>query len=51
VGQDEIFMTTSFTQGACFLTAYNVTNNGLEWGRKNRNIAGGVENDEGYSLS
>jgi hypothetical protein len=34
-----------------FLGAYNVTDTGLEWGRKNRNIACGVANDEGYSLS
>jgi hypothetical protein len=34
-----------------FLAAYNVTDTGLEWSRKNRNIAGGVANNEGYSLS
>jgi pre-mRNA-processing factor 8 len=50
-GQDEIVITTSFTQGSCSLTAYNVTDTGLEWGKKNRNIAGGVANAEGYSSS
>lgn len=48
-GQHEIIITTSFTQGSCSLTAYGVTNAGLEWGKKNRNVAGGVANAEGYS--
>ena len=48
-GKDEIIITTSFTQGSCSLTAYQVTEAGFAWGKKNRNIAGGVANAEGYS--
>jgi pre-mRNA-processing factor 8 len=48
-GQDEIVITTSFTQGSCSLTAYKVTEAGLEWGKKSRNIAGGVANAQDYS--
>mmetsp|Transcript_14841 Transcript_14841/g.17866 ORF Transcript_14841/g.17866 Transcript_14841/m.17866 type:complete len:180 (-) Transcript_14841:97-636(-) len=48
-GEDEVIITTSFTQGSCSLTAYRVTDAGLEWGKKNRNVAGGVTNAEGYS--
>mmetsp|Transcript_21354 Transcript_21354/g.20514 ORF Transcript_21354/g.20514 Transcript_21354/m.20514 type:complete len:176 (-) Transcript_21354:142-669(-) len=48
-GQDEIIITSSFTQGSCSLTAYKVNDAGNEWGRKNQNIAGGVANAQGYS--
>jgi pre-mRNA-processing factor 8 len=48
-GKNEIILTTSFTQGSCSLTAYHVTEAGLEWGRKSRNIAGGVANAQDYS--
>jgi pre-mRNA-processing factor 8 len=48
-GKDEIIITTSFTQGSCSLTAYRVTNAGLEWGKKSKNIPGGVANAEGYT--
>jgi len=48
-GQNEIIITSSFTQGSCSLTAYKVTNSGLDWGRKNLNTAGGVANAQGYS--
>jgi pre-mRNA-processing factor 8 len=51
LGQNEIIITTSFTQGSCSLTAYKVTDAGLQWGKKNRNIAGGVSNAQGYSSS
>merc|ERR1712238_588890 len=34
---DEIMITSSFTQGSCSLTAYKVTDSGLDWGRKNLN--------------
>eukprot|EP01082_Thalassiosira_pseudonana_P015861 g14523.t1 g14523 contig9:2040215-2041577(-) len=50
-GQNEIIITTSFTQGSCSLTAYRVTDSRLYWGMKNRNIAGGVANAQGYSSS
>merc|ERR1712194_98227 len=50
-GQNEIIITTSFTQGSCSLTAYKATDAGLQWGKKNRNIAGGVANAQGYSSS
>ncbi len=50
-GQNEIIITTSFTQGSCSLTAYRMTDAGLQWGKKNRNIAGGVGNAQGYSSS
>jgi len=50
-GQNEIIITTSFTQGSCSLTAYRPTKRGLEWGKKNRNIAGGITNAQGYSSS
>jgi len=48
-GKDEIVITTSFTQGSCSLTTYRVTDAGLEWGKKSRNVAGGVANAENYS--
>jgi pre-mRNA-processing factor 8 len=48
-GKNEIVLTTSFTQGSCSLTAYHVTEAGLEWGKKSRNIAGGVANAQDYS--
>jgi pre-mRNA-processing factor 8 len=50
-GTDEIVITTSFTQGSCSLTAYQVTQAGHEWGKKSRNVAGGVANAEQYSSS
>ena len=50
-GENEIVITASFTQGSCSLTAYKVTDSGLEWGKKNRNIAGGIANAQGYSSS
>lgn len=48
-GKDEIVLTTSFTQGSCSLTAYRLTEAGLEWGTKSRNTAGGVANVQDYS--
>jgi len=48
-GQNEIIITSSFTQGSCSLTAYRVTDAGLEWGKKNQNVAGGVANAQGYN--
>eukprot|EP00536_Pseudo-nitzschia_multiseries_P007696 jgi/Psemu1/319191/estExt_fgenesh1_pm.C_1830010 len=48
-GKNEIVLTTSFTQGSCSLTAYRVTEHGLEWGKKSRNVAGGVANAQDYS--
>jgi len=48
-GQNEIVVTSSFTQGSCSLTAYKVTDAGFEWGKKNANIAGGVANAQGYN--
>jgi len=48
-GKNEIILTTSFTQGSCSLTAYRVTEHGLEWGKKSRNVAGGVANAQDYS--
>lgn len=48
-GENEIVVTTSFTQGSCSLTAYKLTKTGFQWGRKNRNIAGGIANAQGYS--
>ena len=48
-GKDEIVITSSFTQGSCSLTAYKITDAGMEWGKKNRNVAGGAANAEGYS--
>jgi len=47
--QEEIVITTSFTQGSCSLTSYKVTSEGIEWGKKNRNVAGGVANTSGYT--
>lgn len=48
-GQNEIVVTSSFTQGSCSLTAYKVTDAGFDWGKKNANIAGGVANAQGYN--
>jgi len=48
-GQNEIIITSSFTQGSCSLTAYKVTDAGMDWGKKNQNIAGGVANTHGYT--
>jgi pre-mRNA-processing factor 8 len=48
-GQDEIVITTSFTQGSCSLTAYRVTESGLEWGKKSKNVTGGVANAGDYT--
>ena len=50
-GENEIILTTSFTQGSCSLTAYRVTDHGLKWGQKSRNIAGGVANAQDYSTN
>ena len=50
-GRNEIIITTSFTQGSCSLTSYRVTEAGLDWGKKSRNVAGGVANAEQYSSS
>merc|ERR1712232_784704 len=50
-GTNEIILTTSFTQGSCSLTAYRVTEHGLKWGEKSKNIAGGVANAQDYSSS
>jgi len=46
---DQICLTASFTPGSCSLTAYSVTKDGLEWGKKNRNVAGGIANATGYN--
>jgi pre-mRNA-processing factor 8 len=48
-GQNEIIITTSFTQGSCSLTAYRVTAAGLEWGKKSKTVVGGVANASDYS--
>ena len=48
-GQNEIIITSSFTQGSCSLTAYKVTDSGFDWGKKNMNIAGGIANAQGYN--
>ena len=48
-GQNEIIITSSFTQGSCSLTSYKVTDAGFDWGKKNMNIAGGVANAQGYN--
>jgi pre-mRNA-processing factor 8 len=48
-GEDEIIITTSFTQGSCSLTAYHVTEAGLTWGKKSKNITGGVANAGDYT--
>jgi pre-mRNA-processing factor 8 len=48
-GQNEIIITSSFTQGSCSLTAYKVTDAGFDWGKKNMNIAGGIANAQGYN--
>ena len=48
-GQNEIVITTSFTQGSCSLTAYKVTETGLEWGKKSKNVTGGVANAGDYT--
>lgn len=48
-GKQEIVITTSFTQGSCSLTAYKVTESGLAWGKKSKNIAGGVANASDYT--
>lgn len=48
-GQDEIVITTSFTQGSCSLTAYKITDVGHEWGKKNKNVTGGVTNAGDYT--
>jgi len=48
-GQNEIIITSSFTQGSCSLTAYKLTDAGLDWGRKNMSVAGGVANAQGYT--
>jgi len=45
-GKDEIIVTTSFTQGSCSLTAYRVTDDGIEWGKKHRNVSGGASYEE-----
>jgi pre-mRNA-processing factor 8 len=50
-GTDEIVITVSFTQGSCSLTAYQVTDAGVAWGKKSRNITGGVANAEDYSTT
>jgi pre-mRNA-processing factor 8 len=48
-GDDEIVITTSFTQGSCSLTAYKITDVGHEWGKKNKNVTGGVTNAGDYT--
>jgi len=47
-GQKEIIITTSFTQGSCSLTAYCVTSEGLEWGKKNQYKANKISQAEDY---
>ena len=48
-GENEIIITSSFTQGSCSLTAYKVTEAGFEWGKKNQTVAGGAANTQGYT--
>ena len=48
-GQNEIVITSSFTQGSCSLTAYKITDAGLDWGKKNANVTGGAANAQGYT--
>ena len=50
-GQNEVIITTSFTQGSCSLTAYRVTESGLDWGKKSKTVTGGVANAGDYSSS
>jgi len=50
-GKNEIVITSSFTQGSCSLTAYRVTEAGMQWGEKSKNVAGGVANAQDYSSS
>ena len=48
-GEDEIVITTSFTQGSCSLTAYKVTDTGYDWAKKADSAAGGVTNATDYT--
>jgi len=50
-GEDQVVMTVSFTPGSCSLTTYSVTEEGLKFGKKNRNVVGGIANAQGYSAS
>jgi len=47
-GENEIIITASFTQGSCSLTAYKVTELGLEWGKKNK-LVNGISDCQGYT--
>ena len=44
-------MTVSFTPGSCSLTTYKVTEEGLKFGKANRNVVGGISNAQGYSAA
>jgi pre-mRNA-processing factor 8 len=48
-GQNEIIITSSFTQGSCSLTAYKVTDVGFDWGKKNMSVSGSIANTQGYN--
>jgi len=48
---DQIMMTVSFTPGSASLTSYKVTSAGLEFGKKNRNVVGGISNAQGFNVS
>lgn len=48
-GKQEIVITTSFTQGSCSLTAYRVTEAGMAWAKKSKNVVGGVANASDYN--
>ena len=50
-GDDQVVMTVSFTPGSCSLTTYKITEEGLKFGKANRNVAGGIANAQGYSAS
>jgi len=44
---ESVTLTVAFTQGSCSLTAYRLTNSGVEWGQSVRNENGQV-NPSGY---
>jgi pre-mRNA-processing factor 8 len=48
-GEKTIILTCSFTPGSCSLTAYKLTPQGFEWGRNNRDTAGGPGQAQGYN--
>jgi pre-mRNA-processing factor 8 len=48
---DQVIITASFTPGSCSLTSYKVTQEGLDWGKKNQNVVGGIANAQNYSAA